>query len=87
MGSGKLQAWPPNKRKLPALRYTSPGDGIEIAELSHQPTWHFVANESCFPLLPSYNLLSRFKRTFLPPDLQRATLQTLAHRILLMLPV
>jgi len=46
---------------------------------------HFFANETYFHLLLlAYNLVNWFKRLCLPPDLQRATLQTLRHKVLLM---
>jgi hypothetical protein len=49
------------------------------------PTRHFFANETYFHLLLlAYNLVNWFKRLCLPPDLQRATLQTLRHKVLLM---
>jgi hypothetical protein len=49
------------------------------------PTRHFFANETHFHLLLlAYNLINWFKRLCLPPELQRATLQTLRRQILLM---
>ena len=49
------------------------------------PSHHFAANEVYFHLLLlAYNLVNWFKRLCLPPDYQRATLETLRHRILLM---
>jgi Transposase DDE domain group 1 len=48
------------------------------------PTHHFVANEAYFHLLLlAYNLVNWFKRLCLPPEWQRATLETLRHRLLL----
>ena len=53
--------------------------------LGNIPTRHFLANETYFHLLLlAYNLVNWFKRLCLPPDYQRATLQTLRHKILLM---
>lgn len=49
------------------------------------PTRHFMANETDFHLLLlAYNLVNWFKRLCLPPEFQKATLQTLRHQILLM---
>jgi Transposase DDE domain group 1 len=49
------------------------------------PTRQFFANETYFHLLLlAYNLINWFKRLCLPPQLQKATLQTLRERILLM---
>jgi len=49
------------------------------------PTRHFFANETYFHLLLlAYNLMNWFKRLCLPPDFQRATLQSIRQRILLM---
>ena len=49
------------------------------------PTRHFFANETYFHLLLlAYNLVNWFKRLCLPPEMQKATLQTLRERILLM---
>jgi hypothetical protein len=49
------------------------------------PTRKFFANETYFHLLLlAYNLINWFKRLCLPPQLQKATLQTLRERILLM---
>jgi hypothetical protein len=49
------------------------------------PTRHFLANETYFHLLLlAYNLMNWFKRLCLPPEYQRATLQTLRYKILLM---
>ena len=49
------------------------------------PTRHFFANETYFHLLLlAYNLMNWFKRLCLPPEFQRATLQSIRQRILLM---
>jgi hypothetical protein len=49
------------------------------------PTRHFFANDTYFPLLLlAYNLMNWFKRLCLPPEFQRATLQSVRQRILLM---
>lgn len=49
------------------------------------PTRHFFANETYFHLLLlAYNLMNWFKRLCLPPEFQRATLQGIRQRILLM---
>ena len=46
------------------------------------PTHHFFANEAYFHLLLfAYNLINWFKRLCLPPELQRATLQSLRQKI------
>jgi Transposase DDE domain group 1 len=49
------------------------------------PTRHFFANETYFHLLLlAYNLVTWFKRLCLPPETQKATLQTLREPVLLM---
>jgi hypothetical protein len=49
------------------------------------PTRHFFANETYFHLLLlAYNLVNWFRRLCLPEEYQRATLQTLRNKILLM---
>jgi hypothetical protein len=53
--------------------------------MGHIPSQHFFVNETYFHLLLlAYNLVNWFKRLCLPLDFQRATLQTLRHKILLM---
>ncbi len=53
--------------------------------LGRIPTRHFLANETYFHLLLlAYNLVNWFRRLCLPPSLQKATLQTLRNKILLM---
>lgn len=49
------------------------------------PTRHYFANETYFHLLLlAYNLMNWFKRLCLSPEFQRATLQSIRQRILLM---
>jgi len=49
------------------------------------PSHLFAANEAYFHLLLiAYNVVNWFKRLCLPPEFQRATLETLRHRVLLM---
>jgi hypothetical protein len=52
--------------------------------LGRIPTRHFFAKETHFHLLLLAYLINWFKRLCLPPEFQRATLQTLRHKILLM---
>lgn len=53
--------------------------------LGNIPTRHFQANEAYFQiLLLAYNLMNWFKRLCLPPEYQRATLQSLRQQVLLM---
>ena len=80
-------------RPLNLWRFYNDRAGVELLikqlkgdyALGSIPTRHFFANETSFHLLLlAYNLINWFKRLCLPPELQRATLQTLRHTILLM---
>jgi hypothetical protein len=80
-------------RPLNLWRFYNDRAGVELLikqlkgdyALGSIPTRHFFANETYFHLLLlAYNLINWFKRLCLPPELQRATLQTLRHTILLM---
>ena len=80
-------------RPLNLWRFYNDRAGVELLikqlkgdyALGSIPTRHFFANETYFHLLLlAYNLMNWFKRLCLPPEYQRATLQTLRHRVLLM---
>lgn len=80
-------------RPLNLWRFYNDRAGVELLikqlkgdyALGSIPTRHFFANETSFHLLLlAYNLINWFKRLCLPPEFQRATLQTLRHTILLM---
>ena len=80
-------------RPLNLWRFYNDRAGVELLikqlkgeyALGSIPTRHFFANETYFQvLLLAYNLINWFKRLCLPPEFQRATLQTLRHKILLM---
>ena len=80
-------------RPLNLWRFYNDRAGVELLikqlkgdyALGSIPTCHFFANKTSFHLLLlAYNLINWFKRLCLPPELQRATLQTLRHTILLM---
>jgi hypothetical protein len=80
-------------RPLNLWRFYNDRAGVELLikqlkgdyALGSIPTRHFFANETYFHLLLlAYNLINWFKRLCLPPEFQRATLQTLRHTILLM---
>jgi len=80
-------------RPLNLWRFYNDRAGVELLikqlkgdyALGRIPTRHFFANETYFHLLLlAYNLINWFKQLCLPPEFQRATLQTLRHKILLM---
>ena len=80
-------------RPLSVWRFYNDRAGVEllIKQLKRDyamgsiPTHHFFANETYFHLLLlAYNLVNWFRRLCLPEEFQRATLQTLRNKILLM---
>ena len=80
-------------RPLNLWRFYNDRAGVELLikqlkgdyALGSVPTRHFFANETYFHLLLlAYNLINWFRRLCLPDDFQRATLQTLRNKILLM---
>jgi hypothetical protein len=80
-------------RPLNLWRFYNDRAGVELLikqlkrdyTMGNIPTRHFFANETYFHLLLlAYNLVNWFRRLCLPDDFQRATLQTLRNKILLM---
>jgi hypothetical protein len=80
-------------RPLNLWRFYNDRAGVELLikqlkgdyAMGNIPTRHFFANETYFHLLLlAYNLVNWFRRLCLPDEFQRATLQTLRNKILLM---